>query len=87
LTGASGAGDTNLTAGPREMPRVANAPAAGGKAASAGVISGEFWANAAIQAWLITTAAAIKNLIIFFSSHALLRASRKMRPYQVDQSD
>jgi hypothetical protein len=39
-TGVSASGEINFTAGPREIPRVAKAPAAGGKAASFALING-----------------------------------------------
>jgi hypothetical protein len=39
-TGVSTSGDVNLIAGPREIPRVAKVPAAGGRAASLLVIKG-----------------------------------------------
>ena len=40
ITGVSASGEFNFTAGPREIPRVANVPDAAGKAASFALIKG-----------------------------------------------
>jgi hypothetical protein len=57
LTGVSASGEINFTEGPREIPRVAKAPEAAGKAASFALIKG-----AAVSDEVVTIKP-VKNMI------------------------